>query len=80
MITESWVEQARCREVDPDLFFPEGLGKTVHYQYKRAITICQRCEVRQECYEYARDNNIRDGIWGGHFAVNIRKAKRKETT
>lgn len=43
-----WVESALCRQVDPEVFFPEkGERNTV------ARTICGRCEVRVECIEYA---------------------------
>jgi len=74
---DEWKLRALCREVDPDLFFPEGPANVVHSRYKEAISVCAKCEVRRECYQYALDNNERDGIWGGHYAVHIQRAKRK---
>jgi WhiB family redox-sensing transcriptional regulator len=75
---EEWMQHGRCREVDPELFFPERMGaNAIHAAYRKAVSICSRCEVRAECYAYAYDNNIQDGIWGGHYAQQIRKAKRK---
>lgn len=56
--TQSWVEQARCRGAEDDLF-PEGK------QQKRAAAICMGCPVRQECLIEALDNKLEWGIWGG---------------
>jgi WhiB family redox-sensing transcriptional regulator len=33
-----------------------------------AKAICSRCSVRQECLQYALDNRILHGIWGGTSA------------
>ena len=80
MIGEEWVDRARCREVDPELFYPEAEGaSTRNWMYRQAVTICRSCEVRQQCYEYARDNNEMFGVWGGHYAWQIQRAKRKES-
>ena len=38
----SWQERARCREVDPDIFFDH------HHQAKK---ICQECPVIIRCAE-----------------------------
>jgi WhiB family transcriptional regulator, redox-sensing transcriptional regulator len=55
-------QQANCRGLDPDLFHPRrGDSPSV----RAAITVCNGCEVRGECLQYALDNNIRDGVWGG---------------
>lgn len=78
MTGEEWRARALCREVDPELFYPEGPANTVHMRYREAVSVCARCEVRAECYQFAYDNNERDGIWGGHYALQIHRAKRKE--
>jgi len=79
MINEEWVERALCREVDPELFYPEDRGASArNFMYRQAVKVCQMCEVRQECYTYARDNNEQWGVWGGHYAWQIKRAKRKE--
>lgn len=56
----SWQEQALCAQSDPEVFFPEK-GTSP----KPAKMVCFRCEVRQECLQYALDNNERYGVWGG---------------
>jgi WhiB family redox-sensing transcriptional regulator len=54
-----WQDLARCAETDPEAFFPEEGGPSP------AKKICRSCEVRVECLEYALDNEIMSGIWGG---------------
>lgn len=34
----------------------------------RALEVCDRCEVRAECLNYALTHGERDGIWGGTTA------------
>lgn len=76
-----WQARALCREVDPELFYPEDVGaSTRNLMYRQAVTVCQRCEVRTECYEFARDNNETHGVWGGHYAWQIRRANREKVT
>lgn len=57
-VHQSWVELARCRGAEDDLF-PEGK------QQKRAAAICMGCPVRTECLIEALDNKLEWGIWGG---------------
>ncbi len=56
----AWQSQANCLGVDPDLFFPERGAST-----KEAKAVCGGCTVRDECREYAIENHVKDGIWGG---------------
>lgn len=71
---EDWTEQALCAQTDPEAFFPEKGGST-----REAKRICQGCEVRDECLEYALANGIRFGIWGGFSERERRKIKQVET-
>lgn len=57
---EHWTLEAACNGADPNLFFPTNIDDT-----RPAITLCNDCPVRQECLDYALDNNIKFGIWGG---------------
>jgi WhiB family redox-sensing transcriptional regulator len=52
--------QALCAEIDPDLWFPEKGGNS-----RPAKQVCQSCEVRDQCLQYALDRDVRFGIWGG---------------
>lgn len=55
-----WTERAHCRGLDPDQFFVRGAA-----QARRAVRVCQACQVKQECLRYALDNDIDFGVWGG---------------
>ena len=58
---------AACRGTDVSAFFPDERQVQKHsYQalYREALKICENCEVREPCLEYALHNESM-GIWGG---------------
>ena len=55
-----WQTNARCTEVDPEIFFPERGGSS-----KSARAVCDKCLVKDDCLEYALKNKEQFGIWGG---------------
>ncbi len=57
---EDWSCLARCRGMDPDVFFGRNLTEA-----RTAIRTCDRCEVREQCLEYAVTEGIDIGVWGG---------------
>lgn len=59
-LTTEWTQRARCRGLDPEQFFVRSLQDA-----RSAIQVCQRCPVRQECLDYAVDEDIEVGVWGG---------------
>lgn len=56
-----------CREVDPDLFFPEK-GRVD--QVADAVAVCGRCPVRAACLDAALrlPVSVDYGVWGGTTA------------
>ncbi|MGB3698025.1 MAG: WhiB family transcriptional regulator [Gordonia sp. (in: high G+C Gram-positive bacteria)] len=68
---EEWQDRALCAQTDPEAFFPEKGGST-----REAKRICQGCEVKAECLEYALHNDERFGIWGGLSERERRRLKR----
>jgi WhiB family redox-sensing transcriptional regulator len=64
---------ARCRAMDPEIFFPaDGLG------VQRAAAICETCPVQAPCLEYALRNGIQHGVFGGvseRGRVRLRRAR-----
>jgi WhiB family redox-sensing transcriptional regulator len=55
-----WMNDGSCRTHPPEVFFPsDGVGVT------NAQRICSTCPVRQPCLEYALENRIDHGVWGG---------------
>lgn len=75
MVTEDeqeWQERALCAQTDPEAFFPEKGGST-----REAKQICNSCDVRSECLEYALGHDERFGIWGGLSERERRRLKRR---
>ena len=71
VIEDQWQDRALCAQTDPEAFFPEKGGST-----REAKRICQGCEVKAECLEYALHNDERFGIWGGLSERERRRLKR----
>lgn len=69
---QGWQLAANCLGVDPDLFFPERGAST-----KEAKAVCQGCEVRADCLEYALANGEKFGIWGGLSERERRRIRRQ---
>ena len=56
----SWMMEGACREHPAETFFPsDGVGVAV------ARRICADCPVKAPCLDYALDNRIEHGVWGG---------------
>ena len=70
--TLAWQADALCAQTDPEAFFPEKGGST-----RDAKRICTTCDVRDQCLEYALQNDERFGIWGGLSERERRKLKRR---
>jgi WhiB family redox-sensing transcriptional regulator len=74
-IPPEWMAGGLCAQTDSAAFFPEKGGST-----REAKRICQGCEVRDECLEYALENGIRFGVWGGLSELERRKLKPASPT
>ena len=75
-----WIEQSRCVDEDPELFFPIGTTGPAIEQTARAIEVCRTCPVRTECLEWALDTCQDAGVWGGlgeEDRREIRRARRR---
>ena len=61
-----WQEQAACRDLPVDWFFPEQ-GPDAFRHQRRAVSICETYPVIQDCLDYALSFGYRalPGIWGG---------------
>ncbi|MDD9380383.1 WhiB family transcriptional regulator [Streptomyces sp. ZAF1911] len=62
----SWHARATCNGVDPstadELFFHTPNDD---YAIAEAKEMCSWCPVRRECFNYALDNEVKEGVWGG---------------
>jgi WhiB family redox-sensing transcriptional regulator len=64
-------ELANCKGIDPEIFFPEQRETA-----RTAKEICRACVVRQQCLDYALENNEKFGIWGGAGEKERRRLRR----
>ena len=67
-----WMAAGNCRIEPPATFFPsDGVGVEV------AKRICVDCPVKQPCLEYALENRIDHGVWGGASERERRRILRR---
>jgi WhiB family redox-sensing transcriptional regulator len=70
-----WQQDALCREVSPEIFYPTaGNGRA-----RQAKDICHACPAITECREYSLANNEKWGVWGGlseHDRRELRRTRR----
>ena len=67
--------QAACKDVDPDMFFPEQ--GTKYKTADAAKEVCKSCAVKFDCLQVALENNY-DGVWGGLTTADRENLKRRE--
>ena len=67
-----WMAQGKCRDTPPAVFFPsDGLG------VQAAQRVCKECPVAEPCLEYALENHIDHGVWGGCSERERRRIMRR---
>jgi hypothetical protein len=62
---EGWRDEALCRNVNPDVFFPPPGGTATE-----AKRICSLCSVKDECLEFvmrleSKDSHLQSGVYAG---------------
>jgi len=72
-----WRHRAICRNEDDELFFPVGSTGPAARQLAEAKQVCARCPVREDCLEWAVDNRVAFGVWGGQSEEEREAAKRR---
>lgn len=85
---------AKCKGADLRLWFPdfvddsnddvfddgtvyESYGDTTPY-YEEAREICNLCIIRESCLDYAMENRIRYGMFGGLTPIERRRIERRD--
>ena len=66
-----WAD-ALCRQIDPELFYPEKGGSS-----SEAKKICLTCPIQERCLEWALARDERFGVWGGLSERERRDLKRR---
>ncbi|MDP3971677.1 MAG: WhiB family transcriptional regulator [Candidatus Nanopelagicales bacterium] len=72
-----WRHQAACRDEDPELFFPIGNIGPALLQIDEAKRICQSCQVRELCLQWALETCQESGVWGGMSEDDRRLLRRR---
>jgi WhiB family redox-sensing transcriptional regulator len=73
----TWRNEALCRDTDPELFFPVGNTGDAIGQIELARTVCNDCQVRSQCLEFALATNQDCGVWGGTSEDERRRIRRE---
>jgi WhiB family redox-sensing transcriptional regulator len=69
-----WMSLAQCKGTHTDLFFPD-VATASSAVYKNAKEVCQGCPVQWDCLQFAVENGIQEGMWGGR-SPNERRGLR----
>lgn len=70
-----WEDHAACKGQDTRLFFPKGIVDSRLKVSQIKQDFCDRCPVKAACYQYAKENDIRYGIWGGYHFLEDNPAR-----
>ena len=76
-INSDWRHRAACRDEDPELFFPIGNTGPALLQIEDAKTVCRRCDVVDQCLQWALDTSQDAGVWGNASEDERRAMKRR---
>ncbi len=74
---DAWRATSACRDTDPDLFFPIGTTGPAIEQIEAAKAVCETCDVKDMCLDFALTTNQDSGIWGGTSEEERRKIRRQ---
>ncbi|WP_306482778.1 WhiB family transcriptional regulator [Streptomyces sp. AS02] len=75
-----WRDEAACRQIESDLFFPTAHTQGWKTQTKQAKAVCAGCPVRATCLEWALETGQNSGVWGGLSAGERRGIRRPRET
>lgn len=70
---QDWMNDAACRGMPTDLFFPQR-GEPLN----QIRAVCAGCRVAAECLEYALTNTDKFGVWGGKSEKERRKLRHTQ--
>ncbi len=73
----AWRAAAACKDLDTELFFPNGEGEGLQSQVEQARRVCTSCPVRDECLDFALTTRQEDGVWGGLTEEERRRWRRR---
>ena len=78
---ELLADRGLCRDLDPDLWFPDADERTTEYadQAAVAISVCNVCPIKDTCLTYGVEFETY-GVWGGATPSQRREMRKDEST
>lgn len=76
-MTTDWRHRAACRDEDPELFFPVGNTGPALCQIEDAKAVCRRCDVVDQCLQWALESGQDAGVAGCMSEDERRALKRR---
>ena len=76
LATDDWRSASACSDTDPSLFFPVGTTGPALEQIAAAKAVCDTCEAKEPCLQFALSTNQDSGVWGGTSEEERRKLRR----
>jgi WhiB family redox-sensing transcriptional regulator len=72
---ESWQKWGSCRQLTPEIFYPEDGGRAgLRAREERAKRICRACPVVDDCRNHALSARETYGVWGAMSARDRQRA------
>ncbi|MEU6709932.1 WhiB family transcriptional regulator [Nonomuraea sp. NPDC046802] len=72
------LQDAACRQVDPDLFFPISHdGPAGVRDTEEAKAVCRGCSIRPACLAYVVANPPEFGVWAATTPEERRRLRRE---
>ena len=72
-----WRHYAACRDEDPEPFFAIGNTGPALLQIEDAKAVCRRCDVIDQCLQWALESGQDAGVAGGMSEDERRALKRR---
>lgn len=75
----TWRDKAKCKNLGTrDFYGSVKSGEDRRPLIARAVAVCAQCEVRKECFNFAKKNGEQFGVWGGiDFFISKKQKKRR---
>lgn len=70
----TWRSKAACLGLDPQIFHALEADEL---RNAAAKAVCATCPVVTRCLDYALEEREKEGVWGGHTALERRRLKRR---
>jgi WhiB family redox-sensing transcriptional regulator len=70
------VSKANCAGTDAESFFPD-ISTNARLDFAVVRKVCHRCEVMDECLEWALHHEGDYGIWGGTTGSERRRIRQE---